>query len=90
MLIIICKSTLLTQTLGCSFYLALILNSVASIMATSRSGAKPFYHSYQVNQKHSILLSGTIRTLVGCESSRSLLLIIIIHLQLVTTATRQY
>lgn len=40
-------------------------------MATGRSAAKPFYHSYQVNQKHSTLLSGTIRTLVGCECSRS-------------------
>lgn len=63
----ICTSS--SVSLICSsrfiFYLALMLNSAASIM--DRSDARPLYLSCQVNRKHLPLWSGTTRTLVGCE-----------------------
>ena len=63
-----CSSSSVSLTTGLGV-IALILNSVASIVAIGRSAAKPFYHSYQASQKHTTLWSGTTRTLVGCEST---------------------
>jgi hypothetical protein len=63
------SSVSLTCSSEITFYLALMLNSVASIMA--RSDAKLFYLNCQVNRKHLALWSGTIRTLVGCECPSS-------------------